>query len=225
VYPSSQHRGPVVSSRFGGVLIIGSDPLASRVKELVLRPWSTRPDSSSAQHDRAAEPRRITVCCCDGDAEPHRLLARQLTDAGAVVLAGHERPCELCGEALARGSCLWIPESLLELQLVPALGYVSASSTTSELAGARVDATNEVATVAGRHYPLRSADFRLLSYLVEHEGRWFSEIDLLREVFHSRSSLESNVVRVHVFTLRRSLGPAGRCIQSKRGSGYRFVNL
>jgi DNA-binding response OmpR family regulator len=88
-----------------------------------------------------------------------------------------------------------------------------------------VDATSETATVAGSPCPLRSADFRLLKYLVEREGRWFSELELLREVFENRSSLETSVVRVHVFTLRRSLGAGGRCIQSKRGHGYRFVNL
>ncbi len=69
---------------------------------------------------------------------------------------------------------------------------------------------------------LRRMERQLYDYLCANQGRWISEVELLRNVVGEQGPT-SSVVRVHICNLRKALGPSRDRIQSKRGYGYRFV--
>lgn len=71
----------------------------------------------------------------------------------------------------------------------------------------------------GEPVTLSPREFALLHALLEHPGRILSRAQLEERLYGWGEEVESNVVEVHVHTLRRKLGP--EFIRNVRGVGYR----
>ncbi len=77
-------------------------------------------------------------------------------------------------------------------------------------------------TCAGRPVALLPREYRLLEYLMRHEGQVVSRTMLFEAVWDYRLDERTNVIDVHISRLRKKLDPSGSMpmIQTVRGSGY-----
>jgi DNA-binding response OmpR family regulator len=66
------------------------------------------------------------------------------------------------------------------------------------------------------------ADKVLLAFLMRRAGETVSRSDIISHVWSALGDLGSNVIDVYVRRLRGKLGPAGRCLKTVRGIGYRL---
>jgi two-component system response regulator QseB len=73
----------------------------------------------------------------------------------------------------------------------------------------------------GERVPLSPREFALLQALLEYPGRILSRAQLEERLYGWGEEVESNVVEVHVHTLRRKLG--ADFIRNVRGVGYRVA--
>ncbi|WP_156442652.1 MULTISPECIES: response regulator transcription factor [unclassified Sphingomonas] len=88
-----------------------------------------------------------------------------------------------------------------------------------------LDPVARSATRSGTAIALVAREFALLRYLAEHAGRFVSRRELLEQVWGLRLDPGTNVVAVHVSTLRAKLDrpfPTA-LIQGRKGLGYRLV--
>jgi two-component system OmpR family response regulator len=93
------------------------------------------------------------------------------------------------------------------------------------LRGGDVELDEERWTVhrAGLPVELSPTEFRLLAYLMRHEGRVLTRAQLLENVWGWDYAGESQVVETYVSYLRRKLDPLGPpLIYTQRGVGYSF---
>ena len=76
---------------------------------------------------------------------------------------------------------------------------------------------------AGVPVELSPTEFRLLAYLMRHEGRVLTRAQLLESVWGWDYAGESQIVETYVSYLRRKLDPLGPpLIHTQRGVGYSF---
>jgi two-component system phosphate regulon response regulator PhoB len=85
-------------------------------------------------------------------------------------------------------------------------------------------ATNRV-TVRGKSVNLRGVEYRLLEFLMAHNGRTFNRTQLLSQVWGGDTEVDERTVDVNVQRLRKILSERGyeAYIQTVRGFGYRFA--
>ena len=69
---------------------------------------------------------------------------------------------------------------------------------------------------------LTSLEFGVMQYLQERPGKAVGRYDLMEAVWGYRNPTASNVVDVVVRSLRRKLGADAACVETVRGTGYRF---
>lgn len=77
-------------------------------------------------------------------------------------------------------------------------------------------------TIDNEEVDLTPTEFRLLTTLLERQGRVQSRKELLRTVWEIGVDMETRRVDIHVQRLRDKLGGAGAWIETARGFGYRF---
>ena len=79
-------------------------------------------------------------------------------------------------------------------------------------------------TVSGEPVELAPTEFRLMTFLLEHQGRVFSREELLNRAWSQNVTAGPRTVDVHVRRLRQQLEPFGceSMIQTVRGFGYRL---
>jgi two-component system phosphate regulon response regulator PhoB len=84
--------------------------------------------------------------------------------------------------------------------------------------------TNRV-TARGRPLNLRGVEYRLLEFLMSHQGRTFNRAQLLAQVWGDDSEVDERTVDVNVQRLRKILDEPGygAYIQTVRRFGYRFA--
>jgi two-component system OmpR family response regulator len=75
-------------------------------------------------------------------------------------------------------------------------------------------------TVDGNPVKLTSHEFRLLSYLMHHQGEVLSRTDLTEHLYDQDFDRDSNTIEVFVGRVRKKLGID--CIETVRGLGYRL---
>lgn len=94
---------------------------------------------------------------------------------------------------------------------------------TSELecGSVRVDTKSSRVTVNGRAIKLTSLEYRLLAYLMHHQGRVISRTELVEHLYDQDFDRDSNTIEVFVGRLRRKLGKD--VIETVRGLGYRLA--
>jgi two-component system OmpR family response regulator len=81
--------------------------------------------------------------------------------------------------------------------------------------------TREV-TRAGRHIHIQPREFRLLEYLMRHEGQVVTRTMLLENVWDYHFDPQTNVIDVHVSRLRAKIDKEfdEPLLQTVRGAGY-----
>jgi two-component system OmpR family response regulator len=75
-------------------------------------------------------------------------------------------------------------------------------------------------TLDGAPVKLTSHEYRVLSYLMHHQGRVVSQGELAEHIYSQDADRDSNTVEVFVARLRRKLGAGS--IETVRGLGYRM---
>lgn len=85
-----------------------------------------------------------------------------------------------------------------------------------------LDTRSSRATVDGRALTLTSHEYRVLAYLMHHQGEIVSRGDLIEHIYAQDFDRDSNTVEVFIGRLRKKL-PAG-LIETVRGLGYRLAS-
>ncbi|HEX8570464.1 MAG TPA: response regulator transcription factor [Caulobacteraceae bacterium] len=99
-----------------------------------------------------------------------------------------------------------------------AAGHSSPALTCGEL---RLDPRAARASVGGEPLRLTSLEYRLLHYLMMHQGRVISRTELVEHLYDQDFDRDSNTIEVFVGRVRKKIG-ADR-IETVRGLGYRLV--
>ncbi|MCW5777015.1 MAG: response regulator [Phycisphaeraceae bacterium] len=85
-----------------------------------------------------------------------------------------------------------------------------------------IDADAHRVSCRGQPIRLTVTEFRLLSTLVQSEGRVVSRAGLIRRAIGPGITVTPRTIDVHVTALRKKLGEDGGMIETVRGVGYRF---
>ena len=83
----------------------------------------------------------------------------------------------------------------------------------------RMNLTTRVVTLAGREVALSAREFAILEALIERPGAVLSRSQLEQRLYGWGEEIESNVLDVHIHSLRRKLGTP--FIRNVRGVGWR----
>ena len=88
------------------------------------------------------------------------------------------------------------------------------------LAEIALDMASRSCKVSGRPIDLTYKEFQLLSLLIQNTGIVLPRDVLMERIWGIDFLGESRTLDVHIKTLRKKLGEAGRCIQTVRNVGY-----
>lgn len=86
----------------------------------------------------------------------------------------------------------------------------------------RVDTRSARATVNGAPIKLTAHEYRVLSYLMHHQGRVVPRTELVEHIYDQDFDRDSNTIEVFIGRLRKKIGSDR--IQTERGLGYRLIN-
>lgn len=86
----------------------------------------------------------------------------------------------------------------------------------------RLDTRQMVVSVEGALVDLSVLEFRILAYLMHHQGRVVSQLELTEHVYGEDIERDSNAVEVLIARVRKKLGPS--LIKTRRGYGYTVPN-
>ncbi len=90
-----------------------------------------------------------------------------------------------------------------------------------EFAGLRLDIRAAQVTVDGNPIKLTALEYRLLAYLMHHQGRILTRTELVEHLYDQDFDRDSNTIEVFIGRLRKKLGRD--LIQTERGLGYRLA--
>lgn len=117
-----------------------------------------------------------------------------------------------------------IPELLSRVRALLKRTDKERGQTVFSASGVTVDAVKRRATVGDEPLYLTAKEFDLLVYLVSNAGRVIPREEILRAVWGSQHSTDSNVIEVFVCHLRTKIGDRdNNVIQTIRGIGYFFA--
>ncbi|MEO6340423.1 MAG: response regulator transcription factor [Caulobacteraceae bacterium] len=89
--------------------------------------------------------------------------------------------------------------------------------------GLRLDPRAARASVNGEPVRLTSLEYRLLHYMMMHQGRVISRTELVEHLYDQDFDRDSNTIEVFIGRVRRKVGPDR--IETVRGLGYRLHPL
>jgi two-component system OmpR family response regulator len=98
-----------------------------------------------------------------------------------------------------------------------AAGHASATISCGPL---EIDTSTGRTTVAGVPVRLTAQEFRLLAYLMHHQGKIVSRTEITEHIYDQSFERDSNTIEVFVGRVRRKLGID--VIETVRGLGYRL---
>ena len=78
------------------------------------------------------------------------------------------------------------------------------------------------ASVSGEPVRLTSLEYRMLHYLMLHQGRVISRTELVEHLYDQDFDRDSNTIEVFVGRVRKKIGPER--VENVRGLGYRLVS-
>ena len=87
----------------------------------------------------------------------------------------------------------------------------------------RLDPRAARASVGGEPVRLTSLEYRMLHYLIMHQGRVISRTELVEHLYDQDFDRDSNTIEVFVGRVRKKIGPDR--VETVRGLGYRLVAL
>jgi len=97
------------------------------------------------------------------------------------------------------------------------------ASPTLSCGGLRLDPRAARASVNGEPLRLTSLEYRLLHYVMMHQGRVISRTELVEHLYDQDFDRDSNTIEVFIGRLRKKIGPDR--IETIRGLGYRLIPL
>src|SRR5271156_4652983 len=97
------------------------------------------------------------------------------------------------------------------------------AAATLSCGGLRLDPPPAPASVEGEPLRLTSLEYRLLHYLLMHQGRVISRTELVEHLYDQDFDRDSNTIEVFVGRLRKKIG--AERVETVRGLGYRLVAL
>jgi DNA-binding response OmpR family regulator len=86
-----------------------------------------------------------------------------------------------------------------------------------------IDLERHMVSVGAKPVELTATEFRLLALLAQRRGRVQSREQLLQDVWHYDSIIDTRTVDTHMRRLREKLGKASHYLDTVRGVGYRFL--
>jgi two-component system OmpR family response regulator len=110
-----------------------------------------------------------------------------------------------------------VPELLARLRALIRRSAGKAKPTV-ELGDIVLDTRARSVTRAGQAVVLTAREFAILEYLALHRGEVISRTELYEHLFDENDDTLSNLVDVHVFSIRKKLG--AELIATRRGQGY-----
>ena len=90
-----------------------------------------------------------------------------------------------------------------------------------EAGSLRLDTRAARATVNGEPIKLTAHEYKVLSYLIHHQGRVVPRTELVEHIYDQDFDRDSNTIEVFIGRLRKKIG--NDRIQTERGLGYRLV--
>ena len=94
------------------------------------------------------------------------------------------------------------------------------ASSELECGPVRIDTRAAKVTVNGAVVKLTSLEYRLLAYLMHHQGKVVSRTELVEHLYDQDFDRDSNTIEVFIGRIRRKLGV--NVIETMRGLGYRL---
>ncbi len=85
----------------------------------------------------------------------------------------------------------------------------------------QIDTARHEVRAAGKPVPLTHTEFSIVAFLSRRPGRVFTRDQIIHGVHGGHVAVTDRSMDVHIASLRRKLGDAGRYIQTVRGVGYR----
>jgi len=89
-----------------------------------------------------------------------------------------------------------------------------------ECGNVRLDTKSARVTCDGQQVKLTSHEYRLLAYMMHHQGRVVSRTELVEHLYEQDFDRDSNTIEVFIGRLRKKLPP--ELIETVRGLGYRM---
>ena len=86
----------------------------------------------------------------------------------------------------------------------------------------RLDIAAAKVSLDGRAVSLTALEFRLLSYLMHHQGKVISRTELVEHLYEQDFDKDSNTIEVFIGRLRRKT--QAELIETVRGLGYRLTD-
>ncbi|MDF1680750.1 response regulator transcription factor [Ponticaulis sp.] len=86
----------------------------------------------------------------------------------------------------------------------------------------RVDTKSARATVGGKAIKLTAHEYRVLAYMMHHQGRVVPRTELVEHIYDQDFDRDSNTIEVFIGRLRKKIGSDR--ISTERGLGYRLIN-
>lgn len=77
--------------------------------------------------------------------------------------------------------------------------------------------------IDGKRSNLTITEFRIFSFLHKHQGRVYTREQIISSLHEDEYVITARAVDVQIAGLRKKLGDYGKCIETIRGVGYRFV--
>lgn len=93
-----------------------------------------------------------------------------------------------------------------------------------QLGGVSLDLETHEATLDGEAIPFTLTEFRLLSALIEADGKVLTRTKLMNHAMGPGVTVTERTIDVHMTSIRRKMGQWGRHIKTVRGVGYRAVH-
>jgi two-component system OmpR family response regulator len=87
-----------------------------------------------------------------------------------------------------------------------------------EIGEIRIDTRAKVVTKSGESITLTAREYSILEYLAQHRGEVITRTELYEHLFDETDDTLSNLLDVHVFSIRKKIGPD--IITTRRGQGY-----
>ncbi len=102
-------------------------------------------------------------------------------------------------------------------------GRAKPESHTLELGPIEVNIETHEAFVRGEPLRLTLTEFRILTSLIQAEGKILSRSALMNKAMGPGVTVTERTIDVHVTAIRKKLGDAGAMIRTVRGVGYRAI--
>ena len=152
----------------------------------------------------------------------------ELSDLPVIFISGYGRD-ETVAAALEAGAADYIVKPFSQTELVARVRAALRRHEAPEpfvLGALTIDFDRRRVTMGGEPVALTATEYELLRVLALDAGRVMTYDTLLRRVWSSRSSADTNLVRIFVRNLRQKLGDDASgptLIFNERGVGYRMA--